>query len=180
MLIAIFTFMGMAPLKAQTSPFLGDWQEPTGSIIRIEACSSGFCIRILSISPKAPAASDIYNPDATLRSRSLCNLEIGSHFSLSDATHASGGTLYDPKSGNTYRGTMVVEGDTLRLRGYVMLPFFGKTEIWRVSMEVFNLVTKEYRASSHCCRSHQNDAHLHFKTFTIVLMRKPWAVSSAI
>jgi uncharacterized protein (DUF2147 family) len=130
-LIAIFTFMGMAPLKAQTSPFLGDWQEPTGSIIRIEACSSGFCIRILSISPKAAAASDIYNPDATLRSRSLCNLEIGSHFSLSDATHASGGTLYDPKSGNTYRGTMVVEGDTLRLRGYVMLPFFGKTEIWR-------------------------------------------------
>src|SRR5664280_3121669 len=128
LLLAIFT--GTAPLSAQTSPFLGDWQVPSGTIVRIDPCSSDFCMRILFISPKADSTMDIHNPDATLRGKSLCNLEIGSRFHSSDATHASGGTIYDPKSGNTYRGQMVVEGDLLRLRGYVGISLFGRTEIW--------------------------------------------------
>jgi uncharacterized protein (DUF2147 family) len=83
------------------------------------------------LSPTAPATTDINNPDATLRGKSLCNLEIGSRFHANDATHASGGTIYDPKSGNSYRGTMVVDGDLLRLRGYIGVALFGRTEIWR-------------------------------------------------
>jgi uncharacterized protein (DUF2147 family) len=128
LLFAIFT--GTAPLNAQTSPFLGDWQVPSGTIVRIDPCSSGFCMRIVFISPKADSTMDIHNPDAALRGKSLCNLEIGSHFHSSDAAHASGGTIYDPKSGNTYRGQMVVDGDTLRLRGYIGFSLFGRTEIW--------------------------------------------------
>ncbi len=128
LLLAIFT--GTATLKAQTSPFLGDWQVPSGTIVRIDPCPSGFCMRIVFISPKADSTMDIHNPDATLRARSLCALEIGSRFHSSDATHASGGTIYDPKSGNTYRGQMVVEGDLLRLRGYIGFSLFGRTEIW--------------------------------------------------
>ncbi len=129
MLLAILTCN--APLKAQTSPMLGDWQEPTGSVIRIEPCSSGFCIRVLLISARAHTIFDIYNPDRALRGRPLCNLDVGSGFSFSDPTHASGGTLYDPKSGNTYRGKMAVDGDSLKLRGYIMFPIFGRTETWR-------------------------------------------------
>ena len=128
LLLAIFT--GTAALNAQTSSFLGDWQVPSGTIVRIDPCSSDFCMSIVFISPKADSTMDIHNPDATLRGKSLCNLEIGSRFHLSDATHASGGTIYDPKSGNTYRGSMVVEGDTMRLRGYVGISLFGRTEIW--------------------------------------------------
>jgi uncharacterized protein (DUF2147 family) len=129
MLIAILTCN--APLTAQTSPMLSDWQEPTGSVIRIEPCSSGFCIRVLLISSRAHTTFDIYNPDRALRGRPLCNLDVGNGFSFTDPTHASGGTLYDPKSGNTYRGKMAVEGDSLRLRGYIMFPIFGRTETWR-------------------------------------------------
>ena len=87
-------------------------------------------MRIVFISPKADATTDTHNPDATLRGKSLCNLEIGSRFHLSDATRASGGTIYDPKSGNIYRGQMVVDGDLLRLCGYVGFSLFGRTEIW--------------------------------------------------
>jgi hypothetical protein len=87
-------------------------------------------MRIVFVSPKADSTMDIHNPDASLRARSLCALEIGSRFHASDASHASGGTIYDPKSGNTYRGTMVVDGDTLRLRGYIGISLFGRTEIW--------------------------------------------------
>jgi uncharacterized protein (DUF2147 family) len=128
LLLAIFTCA--ATVKAQTSPFLGDWQVPSGSIVRIDPCSTDFCMRIMFLSPTAPTKTDINNPDATLRGKSLCNLEIGSRFHPSDATHASGGTIYDPRSGNTYRGQMVVDGDLLRLRGYVGFSLFGRTEIW--------------------------------------------------
>jgi uncharacterized protein (DUF2147 family) len=128
LLVALFA--GSATLQAQTSPFLGDWRVPSGTIVRIDPCPSGLCMRIVFISPKADSTMDIHNPDATLRGKSLCNLEIGSRFHASDATHASGGTIYDPKSGNTYRGQMVVEGDLLRLRGYVGFSLFGRTEIW--------------------------------------------------
>jgi len=128
LLIAIFSCT--ATLHSQTSPFLGDWQVPSGTIVRIDPCPSGLCMRIVFISPKADSTMDIHNPDASLRGKSLCNLEIGSHFHASDATHASGGTIYDPKSGNTYSGTMAVDGDTMRLRGYVGISLFGRTEIW--------------------------------------------------
>ena len=129
-ILLLALFLCPATLNAQTSPFLGDWQVPSGTIVRIDPCSSGFCMRIVLISPKADSTMDIHNPDATLRGKSLCNLEIGSRFHPSDATHASGGTIYDPKSGNTYRGAMVVDGDTMRLRGYIGISLFGRTEIW--------------------------------------------------
>ncbi len=124
-------------LHAQSSSIVGDWKEPTGAVIAIEPCSSGLCLRLLSLSPHSPETTDIHNPNAALRGHALCNLEIGSQFHLSDATHAYGGMLYDPKSGKTYRGTMDAEGDSLHLRGYIGIPLFGRTEVWqRVSGKV--------------------------------------------
>ncbi|MGB6193289.1 MAG: DUF2147 domain-containing protein [Terracidiphilus sp.] len=109
----------------------GNWREPTGSIIQVARCPSGICLRLISLSTSAPVSTDVHNPDPGLRHRSLCGLEIGTRFHLSDATHASGGSLYDPKSGNTYHGTMAVEGGILKLRGYVGMPMFGRTEVWK-------------------------------------------------
>ena len=117
-------------LVAESASMLGDWKEPTGSVIRIESCASGLCLRIVSLSPTAPARLDVNNPDSSLRARLLCNLVIGTRFQITDASHAGGGSLYDPKSGNTYRGGIILEGDTLKLRGYIGLPLFGRTEIW--------------------------------------------------
>jgi len=128
--VVVVVCMG-ASLHAQASSIVGDWQEPGGAVIEIEPCTSGLCLRLLSLSPHSPDTTDVNNPDAALRRRALCNLEIGSQFHLSDATHASGGMLYDPKSGRTYRGTMDVEGNSLHLRGYVGIPLFGRTEVWQ-------------------------------------------------
>lgn len=88
-------------------------------------------MRIVFLGPSAPSRVDNKNPDASLRSRSLCGLVIGTQFQASDSSHASGGRVYDPKSGNTYRGGMALDGEVLHLRGYVGLPLFGRTEVWR-------------------------------------------------
>lgn len=129
--VLLFLILWPSMLRAQKSPILGDWQEPAGSIIQIKTCSTGICLQIIKLASSAPSTTDIHNPQPALRSRSLCGLEIGQRFSLIDATHATGGSLYDPKSGNTYHGTMSVKGDQLSLRGYVGLSIFGRTEIWQ-------------------------------------------------
>ena len=109
---------------------LGDWQSPDGSVIAIAPCGESVCARLVAVDPKAPGRFDAENPDPALRSRRLCGLEIGREFHLVDPDHATGGKLYDPKSGKTYSGSMSAEGDKLSLRGYVGLKIFGRSEVW--------------------------------------------------
>lgn len=109
---------------------LGDWRDPTGSVIRIGQCGTHVCLWVASLSPTAPTEADIHNPDPGQRHRALCGLEIGGGFALRGPRHAFGGLLYDPKSGKTYHGAMSAEGERLELRGYVGVPFFGESQTW--------------------------------------------------
>ncbi len=117
-------------LRAQTASLIGEWQEPTGAVLRVGRCGSLVCIWIAALSRHADAPTDIHNPDASLRSRALCGLEIGSGFALHDAAHATDGTLYDPKTGKTYHGMMTAERGNLDLRGYIGVPLFGRSQTW--------------------------------------------------
>ncbi len=114
-----------------TSGIIGDWAEPTGSVIRIAPCGARLCARIVYLSAQAPTALDSNNPDVSQRSRPLCGMVIGQGFQLLDLEHAEGGYLYDPKSGRTYHGSMRLQGDSLYLRGYIGVKLFGRTEIWK-------------------------------------------------
>lgn len=42
----------------------------------------------------------------------------------------SGGEILDPKSGKIYHARMMQKGNKLYVRGYVGLPFLGRTQIW--------------------------------------------------
>ena len=105
---AIFALSAIVLLSAQAESILGLWKDRGGSVIRIGHCGKEVCMWIAAVSPSAPAFTDIHNPDPNLRSRSLCGLRIGDGFQMEDDLHASGGTLYDPKSGKTYHGEMTL------------------------------------------------------------------------
>ena len=126
--------LGPTLVHAQTSSVLGIWREPQGSMLSIHPCypadASQVCASIFHIRPGAPSTVDIHNPDPALRARSFCNLQIGSGFHLEDPAHAENGHLYDPRSGKTYSGSMRAEGDTLHLRGYILIKLLGRTETW--------------------------------------------------
>ena len=78
-----------------------------------------------------PARLDEKNPDPALRSRKLIGLIFLSGFRFDDGRW-TGGRIYDPNSGNTYRGTIrVIDRETLSLRGYVGLPLFGRSDTWK-------------------------------------------------
>lgn len=79
----------------------------------------------------APRHDDL-NPDPALRSRPLRGLIIMSGFRYDSDGRWVGGRVYDPNSGNTYKGTIrQVDANTLELRGYVGISLFGRTETWK-------------------------------------------------
>ena len=78
----------------------------------------------------APRYDDL-NPDPALRGRPLKGLTIMSGFRYDADGRWVDGRIYDPNSGNTYKGTIrQVDANTLKLRGYVGISLFGRTETW--------------------------------------------------
>lgn len=121
----------IAPVaQCQSAGVVGEWREGSGSIIRIAPCADALCATLIQISSAAPTQVDGNNPDASLRSRSLCGLQIGQGFRGSDPNRAEGGKLYDPRNGKTYKGNMTSDGKTLLLRGYIGVSMFGRTAKW--------------------------------------------------
>ena len=119
-----------AGVLAQNGGLMGDWIEPTGSVLHIGPCGTEICLWIVSVSPRALSSKDIYNPDPSLRNRALCGLKVGRGFQQRDADHLTGGMLYDPKAGKAYHGMATAHGATLELRGYIGISLFGHSETW--------------------------------------------------
>ncbi len=72
---------------------------------------------------------DSKNSNEQLKNRTIQNLIILSGFTYSDGEW-TGGEIYDPKSGKTYKSKMKIKGSSLEVRGYIGNPMFGKTSIW--------------------------------------------------
>lgn len=118
-----------AALAAQSSSVLGDWHTPAGSVMRVEKCGDKVCLQVEAMPAKVPTF-DIHDPDPAMRSRPICGMVIGHDFTPTGAAHATGGEIYDPRTGKTYHGEMTAEGNRLHLRGYVGIPLFGLSQTW--------------------------------------------------
>lgn len=70
---------------------------------------------------------DDHNPVGSLKSRRILNLVIIKDLVYADGEW-SGGTVYDPKEGKTYDCKIWMEGQNLKLRGY--LGWFYDTKTW--------------------------------------------------
>jgi uncharacterized protein (DUF2147 family) len=73
--------------------------------------------------------TDKNNPDKALQSRPDLGLELLKDFTF-DGDVWDDGTIYDPKNGKTYSCKMTLDGNNLRIRGYVLFSLFGRTEVW--------------------------------------------------
>jgi uncharacterized protein (DUF2147 family) len=74
---------------------------------------------------------DDKNPEESLRGRPVLGLVLLRGFSYDGDGEWVGGRIYDPKSGNDYSAKMkLVDEKNLDLRGYVLVPLFGRTERW--------------------------------------------------
>jgi len=74
---------------------------------------------------------DRENPDKALQSRSIIGLPLIQGFKYAGDNVWSDGKIYDPESGKLYscKMTLMMDG-SLKVRGYVGISLFGRTEIW--------------------------------------------------
>ncbi len=123
----LFAANGMASTSTGT---VGDWMSPNKSVVRVYPCGSQVCMKIVKLAPTVPGNKDEKNPNSDLRDRPLCGLNIGTGFRQVDAQHLADGQLYDPESGHTYSGSAAIDGDELKLRGFIGISLLGRTEVW--------------------------------------------------
>lgn len=76
--------------------------------------------------------TDIHNPNEQLSSRPIQNLIFLEGFRKEvDENKWSGGTIYDAKSGKTYKGWIKPDGENkMKLRGYIGFSLLGRTAEW--------------------------------------------------
>lgn len=140
--------------SADEPPAVGFWvTQDHGAVVSIEPCSSGLCGHLVGLrTDRRPneVPLDDHNPDSAKRSNPLCGLMLMGSMKPAEGTPGKweDGWVYDPQSGNTYSGTIRLDGpDTLKLRGYVGISLFGRTETWtREAGETKNRCTPPARS----------------------------------
>ncbi len=75
----------------------------------------------------ATPRKDINNPTKALQNRDLLGLEFLTKFTYDDGVY-KGGEIYDPETGKTYSCKMSLDGNKLKVRGYIGISLFGRTE----------------------------------------------------
>lgn len=73
---------------------------------------------------------DNKNPDDGLKSRELLGIDLFTGFVYHGGAYTSG-KVYDPESGKTYDCNMNLRGDVLKVRGYIGISLFGRTEYFK-------------------------------------------------
>lgn len=73
---------------------------------------------------------DRENPDKAKRNVSLQGYVILKNFRF-EKDKWTGGTIYDPREGNTYKCTMRLKEGNLHVRGYIGVSLLGRTVTWK-------------------------------------------------
>ena len=129
---ALFCFKAQAQ---NADAILGSWANPNGQdhILIYKRGNKFFgkldWIKVPNDESGKPK-TDKENPDPALRTRADLGLELLKDFTYDGDNVYEAGTIYDPKSGKTYSCKMTVEGTQLKIRGYVGITLFGRTEVW--------------------------------------------------
>lgn len=119
---------------------LGPWlTEKKGAVIEIYECGAvdepELCGRIAWLrkpyTDDGGLKRDEENPDASLRQRPLCGIEVFTGLKRHNKNTWAFGRVYNPKDGRQYRAYLDAYDDgTVKIRGYIGIPLFGKSEIW--------------------------------------------------
>jgi uncharacterized protein (DUF2147 family) len=132
---AICAIGGVA--AAQQPSAIGFWVTADhGAVVQIEPCASGLCGHLIGLrTDHQPGTSDLdtENPDPAKRTNPRCGLLLMGGLKPVEGKPGkwADGWVYDPESGSTYTGKMQLDGaDTLKLRGYIGISLFGRTETW--------------------------------------------------
>jgi uncharacterized protein (DUF2147 family) len=122
---------------ARADALLGEWwTEKNEGRVRFTKDADGTlrgtttCCKHEKGDPDNPA-TDIHNPDPKLRGRSTVGIVIIWKLAYEDGEY-SGGYVYNPRDGKTYRiAAEIIDDSTVKIRGYMLIPLLGQSQIWK-------------------------------------------------
>ena len=127
--------MGWAQLGNGADAIVGEWLTAEGKArVLISKCDSTYCGKIIWLKEPIKNGKEVVddkNPDPSLQSRTVLGMTILWGFSYDGEDVWKGGKVYDPENGTTYSAKIALtDSGELKLRGYVIIPLLGRTEIW--------------------------------------------------
>ena len=140
LLLLLFGLLGVsASAESSRDDVKGMWASP-GSIFQITEQAGRLQGEIIVIKDVVYTGEedperagmvrrDDNNPEESLRQRTLVGIDM-----FSDYQYQGGqwqGSIYDPESGNTYQSKMKLKKGNLEIRGYIGMPMFGRTAVFR-------------------------------------------------
>jgi len=134
LLIAMAT--GFVASAQKADAILGQWLNPNGQdhILIYKKGNKYFgkldWIKFPIDETTGKPKADKNNPDKALQSRPDLGLELLKDFTFDGDNVYEDGTIYDPKSGKTYSCKMTLDGNSLKIRGYIVFSLFGRSEVW--------------------------------------------------
>ena len=136
-LLIFIIFFLTTTIYSQTFILEGEWyNEEKDAVITIKKDKSDKYFGIITWmkypnDDNGNPKKDPLNPEEKLRKRNRLGMKIMDGFSYDNDNKWDQGKIYDPKSGNTYKGTITLNTrNTLDLRGYVGISWFGRTSFW--------------------------------------------------
>ena len=115
----------------QAAQILGHWlTEPRDGIIEISVANNG-SYQGKIVGGNDPQRLDQHNPDPARRSLTLLGQTILQGMKYDGGGEWSGGTIYDPDSGRTYKCRLArLDLDRLQVRGFIGIALLGRSQVW--------------------------------------------------
>jgi uncharacterized protein (DUF2147 family) len=130
-LLAVFAVSNVAVADEAQTKVLGNWlTEPKDGIIQVTQAADG-SLQGRIVGGNEPGKLDKENPDPAKRTLPLRGQVIMFGLKYDSAGKWSGGSIYDPKGGSTYRCKIELLADgSLKVRGFIGFALLGKTQMW--------------------------------------------------
>ncbi len=137
-MILVVLLTTMLPFgSAKAGGVIGTWATEEGkSHVEITPCGEKLCGSVIwlkePLDEQGEPKHDANNPNTALQSRRILGLPLLVNFAAGDEADVwENGSIYNPEDGELYSCTMtLLDSNTLKVRGYVGLPLFGKTQVW--------------------------------------------------
>jgi uncharacterized protein (DUF2147 family) len=119
---------------ADTASAVGFWknEDATFEIFEDQGKLSGKIVALQEPrTAEGKEKTDIHNPDPSKRDRPIVGLVFMSGFTKKSDSRWENGTVYDPKSGDTYSSYLELDGpEKIKMRGFLGISLIGRTVIW--------------------------------------------------
>lgn len=125
-------FVTFAGATGAVSPFAGRWITESGNLeIEIAPCGEAWCGTVTrELGNRAMSAA--HQPMKAVDARPALGMRILTALQLSNDGATLSGDIYNRENGKTYRVRLHVDAARLlHVRPYVLLPLFGKTQVWQ-------------------------------------------------